>query len=221
MRTEPAASAVADVEPVVDPMTAARSGTPPVPSLHVSRPRLVADLDRPGSAPLVLVSGPAGSGKTALVAEWLHAGASSTGPVGWVTFEDEDTRLWQPLLACLARLGLVLPEAAARPAPDLLLGRAHLQALAATIAGSAQRWTVVVDGYELRSPELAEEVTYLLDHTRGPAAAGVHGAGRSGAPALPLPARGHGSRRCGRPTWPSPTPRRPSCYGALRRGPRR
>ena len=167
MKTYPAASAVAETGPAEDPITAARFGIPTVSSLHVSRPRLVAELDRSGTAPLLLVSGPAGSGKTSLVAEWLRAGADRDEPVGWVTFEDDDTRLWQPLLACLARLGFDLPAAVARPTPDLPLGRSRLQALATAIAGSERRWTMVLDGYELRAPELASEVAYLLDHAFG------------------------------------------------------
>ena len=167
MTTEPAAPALADTEPAETSTAAARYGVPQVPSLHVLRPRLVAQLDRTPTAPLVLVSGPAGSGKTSLVTEWLDAGAAADEPVGWVTFEDDDTRLWQPLLDCLARLGLDGSRTMARPGPDLLLGRTRLRALAAAITGSERRWTLVLDGYELRSPELAAEVAYLLDHTLG------------------------------------------------------
>jgi len=152
VKTKPAASAN-------------RVGIPHVPSLHVDRPRLVAELDRSVAvaAPLVLVSGPAGSGKTSLLAEWVHTGHGPHDPVGWVTFEDEDTRLWPPLLECLTRLGLPAGDAA----PDLLLGRTRLQALAAAVAGSGRRWILVLDGYELKSPELAAEVSYLLDHAGG------------------------------------------------------
>ncbi len=146
---------------------AARSGVPATSASHVPRPRLVAALDGAASARLVLVSGPAGSGKTSLLAEWLHEGAPRDDELGWVTFEDEDTRLWQPLLACLAALGLPIPYAAAQPSPDLLLGRSRLEELAAAVAASGRRWTLVIDGYELRSTELAAEVTFLLDHTDG------------------------------------------------------
>ena len=167
MTTDPAASALADTAPGETSTPAAWCGVPQVPALHVLRPRLVAQLDRSPTAPLVLVSGPAGSGKTSLVTEWLHAGAAADEPVGWVTFEDDDTRLWQPVLDCLARLGLDRSKTMARPGPDLLLGRTRLRALAAAITGSERRWTLVLDGYELRSPELAAEVAYLLDHTLG------------------------------------------------------
>jgi len=147
--------------------TGARSGVPATSASHTPRPRLVAALDDAASARLVLVSGPAGSGKTSLLAEWLHEGASHGDDLGWVTFEDEDTRLWQPLLACLAALGLPTQYAATQPPPDLLLGRTRLEELAAAVAASGRRWTLVIDGYELRSTELAAEVTFLLDHTDG------------------------------------------------------
>ncbi len=82
----------------------------------------MAALDRAAASPLVLVSGPAGSGKTSLVSEWLRDGRSHRKDlVGWMTFEDDETRLWQPLMACLTRLGIRLPRIAEQPDPDLLL----------------------------------------------------------------------------------------------------
>jgi len=145
---------------------AARFGVPDVSALHVVRPRLVAALDDAASVPLVLVSGPAGSGKTSLLAEWLHSDALRGEDLGWITFEDEDTRLWQPLAACLAQQGVEVPPGAER-GPDLLLGHTGLAALTAAVAASDRRRTLVVDGYELRSAELAAEVTHLLDHAGG------------------------------------------------------
>src|SRR4051794_41966725 len=58
---------------------------PRPPKHHVDRPRLSALLEQGAQAPLTLVSAPAGSGKTTLVAGWVAGGV--TDPVGWVTFE--------------------------------------------------------------------------------------------------------------------------------------
>ncbi|MFC4787205.1 LuxR C-terminal-related transcriptional regulator [Nocardioides sp. MAHUQ-72] len=165
MGTDPSTTGQAAMR---DPSTSSRAGIPEVPPLHVCRPRLVAALDGATATPLVLVSGPAGSGKTSLVAEWLRDGRSPRKDlVGWITFEDDDSRLWQPLMDCLTRLGMRLPRIAEQPDPDLLLGRSRLKALAAVLSASVRRWTMVLDGYELRDPELAAELSYLVDHAHG------------------------------------------------------
>ena len=163
----PDSLAVAGAELGDDPILAARPVVPAASLLHVARPRLVAALDQVASAPLVLVSGPAGSGKSALLAEWLRTGATRDDDLAWITCQDEDTLLWQPLLTCLAERGLPVPSGALQTHMGPLLGTARLTALAASIGSSGRRWTLVMDGFELRSPELAAEVSFLLDHTEG------------------------------------------------------
>jgi LuxR family maltose regulon positive regulatory protein len=109
--------------------------------------------------PLVLVTGPAGSGKSTAVAEWLGL---EDEPVAWLGFAERAADLWDRLIPCLDGLGLDL-DVPQPPEPGLLLGRPVLEALAAAIARFPRRVTVVLDGYELSSPELAEEVGHLLD----------------------------------------------------------
>jgi LuxR family maltose regulon positive regulatory protein len=115
----------------------------------------------------VLVCGPAGTGKTSLVAEWARQRAAETGTAGWITFEDGDSSFWGRLLECLDRLGLDVPRGGSDAVSETVLGRRQLTALAATIADRPERWTVVLDGYELASLELAREVDLLLRHTFG------------------------------------------------------
>lgn len=74
-------------------------GVPPVPGPVVDRPRLTADLDRGARRRLTMVAGPAGAGKTALLASWPAAGTAA-----WVTLDEDDndpTRLWAYLLAAV------------------------------------------------------------------------------------------------------------------------
>ena len=80
------------------------SGAPRPLSRPVCRERLHRILD--DSAPLTVVRGPAGSGKTVLVREWLTAsGARLAGTtVGWITVDDSSssrTSLWQTAIAVL------------------------------------------------------------------------------------------------------------------------
>jgi LuxR family maltose regulon positive regulatory protein len=56
-----------------DPIMVARFAVPVLPATFVRRPRLVRRLTEGVLGPLVLVDGPAGSGKTLLVADWIRA----------------------------------------------------------------------------------------------------------------------------------------------------
>lgn len=140
---------------------------PDLASSHVRRRRLLDSLTSAESLPLVLVSGPAGTGKTSLVAEWVRTRLEDSGTTGWITFEDGDTDLWGRVLECLTRLGLDVSGQSSPTAAGAALGRQRLLALAGLIAQSAHRWRLVLDGYEMGSLELAREVDFLLRHTCG------------------------------------------------------
>jgi LuxR family maltose regulon positive regulatory protein len=56
----------------------------------VSRPRLVAALERGGGRKLTLVSAGAGFGKTTLLAEWLATTPAGERPVAWVSLDSGD-----------------------------------------------------------------------------------------------------------------------------------
>jgi LuxR family maltose regulon positive regulatory protein len=141
----------------------ARFRIPELAAFHVHRPRLLQAIARAEDLPLVLVSAPAGTGKTSLVAEWVR-GPGATGATGWITFEEDDTGLWDLELVCLRRMGLDVPTS---DRDATCLGRQRLLRLAAAIARAPRRLTLVLDGYELASLELAHEVDFLLRHTFG------------------------------------------------------
>ena len=59
-------------------------GVPSLTGQYASRPRLTAMLDETETVPLVLLSAPAGTGKTSLVADWVrHSGELDR--TAWVT----------------------------------------------------------------------------------------------------------------------------------------
>ncbi len=63
----------------------------PVPrSDLVSRPRLVLKLIEGLANPLILISAPAGFGKTTLIAEWHASSAGQDFPLAWLSLEPED-----------------------------------------------------------------------------------------------------------------------------------
>ncbi len=86
----------------------------------VPRLRLVEALDEGLARRLILVCGPAGFGKTALLADWVRPGNL---PVAWLSLDAADNdpaRFWRHALTALDR---VRPGIGERAGP--LLGRRH------------------------------------------------------------------------------------------------
>jgi LuxR family maltose regulon positive regulatory protein len=79
---------------------------PPVRPNLVSRPRLLQRLDRGLSGRLILVSAPAGFGKTTLVSEWL---AERRCPAGWVSLDAGDNDPVRFLSYVIAALQTIPP----------------------------------------------------------------------------------------------------------------
>jgi LuxR family maltose regulon positive regulatory protein len=157
------ASAPAPEPPVESsPDPRSRHDLPTLPEQYVPRPRLVEQLDRDTSCPLTLVSAPAGSGKSSLIAEWRAARGAGEW-VGWVTFEAGEETFWPPLVGALERLGIAVPR---RKFPDTAtpVDRRLLASLASALASQPTPLTVVLDGYELVSPDVAHDLDFLLTH---------------------------------------------------------
>jgi LuxR family transcriptional regulator, maltose regulon positive regulatory protein len=83
---------------------AAQHAIPALPATLVSRPRLTEWLHRATEHPVTLIAGPAGSGKTTVLAEWAlqqrHVGVA----VAWVGLEpgdDDGARFWYLVLTAL------------------------------------------------------------------------------------------------------------------------
>src|ERR671922_1536195 len=134
----------------------------------VNRPRLFELLDRGAEGPVTLISAPAGSGKTMLLASWLRS-AEQPPPVAWVSVgrdETDATRFWGLVMDELRGSGAVAqddPLATMAPAPlsghdefvrSLLEG---LGRLAATV------YLVLDDLQELRSGEALRGLERLLE----------------------------------------------------------
>jgi LuxR family maltose regulon positive regulatory protein len=139
------------------PGLAATKVQPPVPPRHlVHRSRLDAALDAAVDAgvPLVLVSAPAGSGKSTLVASWL---ATRTEPVAWLQVEASDSdpaRFWSYLLRAIGR---TQPDLAAELLPAVAASNGDegtvVPALVNRLAELAGPLVLVVDDYHLVDDE--------------------------------------------------------------------
>jgi LuxR family maltose regulon positive regulatory protein len=129
-------------------------------------------LQRDRDVPLILVSAPAGTGKTALVAEWARSRAGKQENLHWISFEVGDADLWGPMLQVLSKAGLNLgtlarPARKGARARTTSWNRAQLVSLAAAVVGSPQPLTVVLDGFEMVSADVARDVDFLLRNTLG------------------------------------------------------
>jgi LuxR family maltose regulon positive regulatory protein len=170
------------------PLLATKLFVPRPRSDLVPRPRLLVRLDAGLDAGRCLVlSAPAGAGKTSLLAAWL---AQLDRPVAWLTLDERDQDAGQVLRYLVAALQTIAPGcgrgvlawlAAPRPPPPEVVVTGLLNDLAALPAPGV----LVLDDYQLvRAPGVHAAVAFLLDHL--PPTLYLVIAGREDPP-LPLP----------------------------------
>jgi LuxR family maltose regulon positive regulatory protein len=156
------------------PLLTTKLYVPPARPGLVPRPRLIERLDEGRQGRLILLSAPAGFGKTTLLVEWIHERRPEVPPLraGWLSLDEADNdpaRFLAYLGAALrptveadaeTRGGVPGVEAAhALPTEQALVGM--LNRLAAL---SGDR-VLVLDDYHLITAEAVHEmVSYLLDH---------------------------------------------------------
>jgi LuxR family transcriptional regulator, maltose regulon positive regulatory protein len=133
-------------------LAATKLRPPAPPARLVDRSRLGAVLDEADAAgvPLVLVSAPAGSGKSTLVAGWA---AGEPRAVAWLQLEESDAdpaRFWVSVIAAIGRTN---PEISAHldtlVAGSLGAGQVVVPALVNELASLTERLVVVLDDYHL------------------------------------------------------------------------
>ena len=142
----------------------------------VPRPRLTAHLTRgldDERGRVVLVSAPAGFGKTTLLAAWLAeivTGAESGArAVAWVSLDASDaasSSFWTYVVTALDR---AVPGVGASTLPLLLAGREPTEELLAGLLNELSVLpddvTLVLDDYHLADgPGIATGMTFLIDH---------------------------------------------------------
>ncbi|MCM2579801.1 LuxR C-terminal-related transcriptional regulator [Streptomyces meridianus] len=155
--------------PAGDPLLAAKFEIPPAPRTLVRRRRLADRLDGCAGAPLTLVTGPAGAGKTTLVATWA-ATASSPGPVVWLTTEQEENGpgpFWAYVIGAFRHCGVPLPDVPP-PATGDGVGHATLVRLAWALTRLPRPVVLVLDGLEqLTDRRITDGLDFVLGHAAG------------------------------------------------------
>ncbi|BFV60792.1 LuxR family transcriptional regulator [Kitasatospora sp. CMC57] len=151
-----------------DPVLAARFAVPALPKSFVCRPRLVEKLSEGArDCPLVLVNGPAGAGKTLLVADWVSSAPTPVQAV-WLTLDREDNApgvFWTNVLAAFRHHGMTLPHDIGSPSGSDEVDPSLLARLAFRLSGEDVPRLLVLDEFErVSSAEVASELHAMLRH---------------------------------------------------------
>jgi LuxR family transcriptional regulator, maltose regulon positive regulatory protein len=135
----------------------------------VLRESLIDALSAGPSRPLTLVYGPAGSGKTTLVAQWA-ASAGEDRPVAWLSLETGDNdpaRFWMYVIEALRSVlpGIGEASVAMLRAPGVNLVDEALPPLVNELADVSEQLVLVLDDYHaIEDERIHEGMASLLEH---------------------------------------------------------
>ena len=172
-------------EPGGGPLVATKLYVPVLSADRVSRPSLVAELRDGSRARLILVSAPAGAGKTTVLASW-RADPAEERPFAWLSLDSRDNdpvRFWNYVLAAVRT---VAPDAGAGVDDALRLAGGDVTELALPLLVNALTLlpgpiVLVLDDYHvISSADVHQSVAFLIDHL--PRTVQVALAGRSDPP---------------------------------------
>ena len=135
----------------------------------MARPRLSDRLSRRPVPPLVLVSAPAGFGKTTLLTEWLTAARTDGTLVAWLSLDqrdDDPATFWTYLVSAVRT---AVPEVGAAALALLHSPQFSTHAVLATLLNELQTvhddLVIALDDYHvIEAGDVHDGVTYLLDH---------------------------------------------------------
>jgi LuxR family maltose regulon positive regulatory protein len=150
------------------PVLVTQFAPPSSPFGLVERPRLRERLERGLTEPMTLVCGPAGSGKTSLLASVL--GHDDPRHIAWVSLEpgdDERGRLWEAVLMSLDLAGAVPSGSAlAALAPPVRDSRSTFMPLFVNALAELPEPAILVldDVHLLRSKECLADLSFLVLH---------------------------------------------------------
>ena len=140
---------------------------PPVAPNLVLRPRLMQRLLGVLNSRLVLVSAPAGFGKTTLLSQWSH---SCHIPITWLSLEEAENdpvRFWDYLIAALRKIAPTIGETtlAQLHSSQPVHIESTLTTLINDIATISGDLILVLDDYHfIQSEAVHKGVTFLLEH---------------------------------------------------------
>ncbi len=153
-----------DIDPLGDPFLRTRFVLPARPVTFLRRERLAEHLERALPAPLVMVNGAAGAGKTLFVAD---CAAHRERPVAWLTVDDavhEPGMFWAYLIEALHSTAVPMPADVGFPSDARQVDRTLLTRLAARLSSDGTGVTMVIDEYDKAAPEVSEQLAFVREH---------------------------------------------------------
>ncbi len=144
-------------------------GAPRLPRHLLARPRLLALLEAAGA--LTVVRGPAGSGKTVLLAEWVQV-RSASAPGVWVTVDGSASSrggLWRTVLQAVLDAGIADDEVRLVDAISALENPHQLRReLLRAFTHLTEGLTLVLDSFELVTDiRVHEDLAWILRNCAG------------------------------------------------------
>jgi len=146
---------------------AGKSVVPELPLAFTPRPRLRQRLEAATADQVVVVSAPAGSGKTLLLADWVRT--SRRPETAWVSLDADDNdprRFWSAVIASLRALTSMTEEGGLQPVAGeaaLRRGVDLVEELADTLDALVTPVRLVLDDvHELTGPEVLRDLSRLI-----------------------------------------------------------
>ena len=150
---------------MVDAILTTKLYVPPARSELVSRPRLIDRLTEGLTRKLIVISAPAGFGKTTVLGEWV---GHNEFPVAWVSLDESDnnpTRFLTYLVAALQTIDLGAGALSLLESPQPRPAELILTSLINEVADSPQDFILVLDDYHrIEVQSIHDALTFLLDH---------------------------------------------------------
>lgn len=153
--------------PMSSPLLATKFYVPPTRSLLVKREHLIEQLNQNIDRQLILISAPAGFGKTTLLSEWQQQTNLQTS---WLSLDQNDNdsiRFWTYIIAALQRThpNLGASTLAMLHSIDPISFEAFLIPLINEITDLADEVVLILDDYHVIADRLIQDgLTFLIDH---------------------------------------------------------
>jgi len=149
------------------PILATKLYTPPLRANVVLRPRLIEQLNEGLDRKLILISAPAGFGKTTLVSEWI---ADANRPAAWLSLDEGDNDLTRFLTYLIAALQMIAPNiglelSTVLQSPQPPPAESILTSLLNEITIIPNDFNLILDDYHLvDSKSVDQALTFLVEH---------------------------------------------------------
>ena len=152
---------------MVTPILTTKLYIPPPPPKVVFRSRLLERLDAGLHQKLILISAPAGFGKTTLVSEWI---ANRGHPAAWLSLDENDNDVSRFLIYCIGALQTISQKLGTELLGTLQSSQIPpietiLTALLNEITAIPSEFILVLDDYHLTDAKTVDDaLNFLIEH---------------------------------------------------------